>query len=119
MYFDEENGIHRVANVETRVHKLKTGMHEFKTEIKDWKTEWKTDTKEWKGGIKVLKQDINMLKTGIKESEMEQKSFQYNILQKFDTLETKLTSSFTQALKDHESAIKKQVTPPCLLLRNR
>ena len=62
-----------------------------------------------------------MLKTGIKESEIERKSFQYDILQKFDTLETKLpslfaqalkdnTSTFTQALKDHESATKKQLT---------
>jgi len=120
MYFDEENGIHRVANVETRVHKLKTGMHEFKADMKDWKTEWKTDIKELKGGMKALEQDMNMLKTGMKESKMEQKSFQYDILQKFDTLETKFTSLFTQALKDiastvtqalkdHESATKKQL----------
>jgi len=95
-------------------------MHEFKTEIKadikDWKTEWKTDTKELKGRMKALEQDMNMLKMGMKESEMERKSFQYDILQKFDTLETKLTSSFTQAcstftqaLKDHESATEKQL----------
>src|SRR6266536_6667719 len=87
MYFDEVDVIHRVTNVETGVHELKTGMHElkngmyeFKTEIKadtkDWKTEWKTDTKEWKGGMKALEQDMNMLKTGMKESEMERKSFQ-------------------------------------------
>ena len=102
------------------LHELKTGMHEFKTEIKadikDWKTEWKTDTKELKGRMKALEQDMNMLKMGMKESEMERKSFQYDILQKFDTLETKLISSFTQAcstfrqaLKDHESATEKQL----------
>jgi hypothetical protein len=77
-----------------RMHELKTGvqpgMHDVKMEIK-------ADIKDLKIGVKELGNEMIILKTGFKESEMERKSFQYNILQKLDAVRTELTSVFTQS----------------------
>jgi DNA anti-recombination protein RmuC len=75
--------------------------------MKEWKAdakEWKADAKEWKAE---MEKDMNTLKTGVKESDMERKDFQRDIVQKLDTIRTEftqsqkdLTSTFLQSQKD-------------------
>jgi len=51
MYFDKEDVLHRVVNVETGMHEFETGMHEFKTGTHKFKTEVKADTVEFEIGF--------------------------------------------------------------------
>jgi chromosome segregation ATPase len=105
----EEDLIHRVANLETGIHEFKTGIQEFKTGVHEFKTEIKADTKEWKAEMKELEKDMNTLKTGVKESDMEKKGFQHDIVQKLDFIRTELTQSQNNLRMELTSAITKQL----------